>query len=270
MVKFWSIAQCSVDPFSHPVMPCLYSFCASILHSHILFNVFILVFILDILLHVKHFCFDLSLLLSLISSKVSPTCVTWWFFTRVWVTETLFKSPGLFSVFRPISTLLCLDGLHWFSYFQILQSLYQSFGDCTERINQNWFHRHFHVSQLFSSLARFRCLSLFSVLSSGQSEWQSPLFCRFSFFFFCRLSLGLVVWPKLGDQFVSQNPCEICVSHFPVRILGCAYIIRSYYYLLIRVFHISVSWWFFTWFWVTASLLKSPVLFSVFWLFSIM
>ena len=38
-----------------------------------------------------------------------------------------------------------------------------------------------------------------------------------------------------------------------------------YYYLLIRVFHISVSWWSFTGDWVTASLLKSPGLFSVFW-----
>ena len=38
-----------------------------------------------------------------------------------------------------------------------------------------------------------------------------------------------------------------------------------YYYLLIRVFHISISWWSFTGDWVTASLLKSPGLFSVFW-----
>ena len=37
-----------------------------------------------------------------------------------------------------------------------------------------------------------------------------------------------------------------------------------------RVFHISVSWWFFTRFWVTASLLKSPGLVLGFWLFSVM
>ena len=42
-----------------------------------------------------------------------------------------------------------------------------------------------------------------------------------------------------------------------------------YYYLLIRVFHISVSWWSFTGVRVTASLLKSPGLFSVFCPFSI-
>ena len=41
------------------------------------------------------------------------------------------------------------------------------------------------------------------------------------------------------------------------------------YYLLIRIFHISVSWWSFTCDWLTANLLKSPGLFSVFWPFSI-
>ena len=43
-----------------------------------------------------------------------------------------------------------------------------------------------------------------------------------------------------------------------------------YYYLLIRVFPISLHWWSFTGDWVTASPLKSPGLFSVFWPFSIM
>ena len=38
----------------------------------------------------------------------------------------------------------------------------------------------------------------------------------------------------------------------------------------LSVFHISLSWWSFTGVWVTASLLKSPGLFSVFWLFTIM
>ena len=37
-----------------------------------------------------------------------------------------------------------------------------------------------------------------------------------------------------------------------------------------RVFHISVTWWFFTGVWVTASLLKSPGLVSRFWPFSAM
>ena len=43
-----------------------------------------------------------------------------------------------------------------------------------------------------------------------------------------------------------------------------------YYYSLIRAFHISDSRWFFTEVWMTASLLKSPGLFLVFWQFSTM
>ena len=59
------------------------------------------------------------------------------------------------------------------------------------------------------------------------------LVCIFVFFQFCPLvslndtifyladsifgclSLGLVVWLRLGDLFVSQNPREHCASHFP-------------------------------------------------------
>ena len=68
--------------------------------------------------------------------------------------------------------------------------------------------------------------------------------------FFCWLLLGLVFWPRWGDYYY-YNYYYCC-------------------YLLIRVFHISVSWWYFTGDWVTASPLKSPGLFSVFWRFSIM
>ena len=38
-----------------------------------------------------------------------------------------------------------------------------------------------------------------------------------------------------------------------------------YYYIILRVFHTNVSWWFFTAVWVRASLPKSPGIFSVFW-----
>ena len=40
----------------------------------------------------------------------------------------------------------CLNGLHLSSYFQVLQSLYQSFDDCTTNTNYNWYNRHFHIS----------------------------------------------------------------------------------------------------------------------------
>ena len=77
--------------------------------------------------------------------------------------------------------------------------------------------------------------SFFSVLWQGRGIYlsfcfpsvlpQSPQCGRFSFS--CWISLGLVVWPRLDDPFISQNPIEVYVSHFPGRILGCAYTIFS-------------------------------------------
>ena len=42
-----------------------------------------------------------------------------------------------------------LDGLHSCSYFQFLQSLNQSFCDCTVCTDYNWYYRHFHIPQFF-------------------------------------------------------------------------------------------------------------------------
>ena len=40
------------------------------------------------------------------SLRIFHICVNWWSFTGVWVTASLLKSPGLFSVFWPISIIL--------------------------------------------------------------------------------------------------------------------------------------------------------------------
>ena len=42
------------------------------------------------------------------SLRVFPTSINWWFFIGVWVTTSLVKSPGLFSVFSPISAMFSL------------------------------------------------------------------------------------------------------------------------------------------------------------------
>ena len=57
------------------------------------------------------------------------------------------------------------------------------------------------------------------------------------------------------------NPL-VTVLSIPITI-GIYY--YYYYYYSLRVFHIRISWWSFTGVWMTASLLKSPALFSVFW-----
>ena len=85
-----------------------------------------------------------------------------------------------------------------------------------------------------TSLARSRYLSIFS-LSFIFTLWsagtvRSTIQLVLSLFFFLRLSLGLVVWPRLDDPFVSQNPWEICASHSPGQIMSCAYTTYYYYY----------------------------------------
>ena len=92
-----------------------------------------------------------------------------------------------------------LDGLHSFSYFQVLQSLYQTFGDCTERSNYNWYHCHFHIRCFFHFpgkvqvfiplLVFFRFLSEVCRDSKVHNSAHSLFFC----------------WLSLGNPFVYQN-----------------------------------------------------------------
>ena len=105
----------------------------------------------------------------------------------------------------------------------------------------------FMFYSLFSSLARSKYFSLvsFSLIFPMWSAETAKSSCRQVYFFFVKSRL------LCGDPFVLQIIIIIIIYSF-------------------RVFHISVSWWLFTGDWVTASLLKSPGLFSVFWAFSIM
>ena len=118
-----------------------------------------------------------------------------------------------------------LGCLHSSSHFQVL---YQSFSDCNGRANYITITFIFH--SFFSSLRDLGAYISFcfpSVLPCSQLERQNPLFgglsffsFSFFFFFFC-LSLGLVIWPRLADPLVSQNPRERTD-------LSCAYTIFSY------------------------------------------
>ena len=127
----------------------------------------------------------------------------------------------------------CLDGLHTSSYFQRHQSLYQCFGNCTERLNYIWYHYHVQIPLFFQSSSMvYELISLFALLlfysgisRNGKvhySEVSIFFFLFFFFFFFFWLSLGLVVWASLDDSFVSKNPKEFCASHFLEHIMGYA------------------------------------------------
>ena len=79
----------------------------------------------------------------------------------------------------------------------------------------------FMFHSFFSSLVRSRYLSFFS-LTFSFTQWSARTAKstnRHVLFFFYWLSLGLVIWPRLGDPFVSQNPEKVCASHSSGRIL---------------------------------------------------
>ena len=81
----------------------------------------------------------------------------------------------------------------------------------------------FVLQQFFSSLARSRYLSLFLFSVNFIVVCQDGKIHNLAGSLFLCLSLGLVVWLRLGDLFLYQNPREHFASHSPGQILGCAY-----------------------------------------------
>ena len=83
-----------------------------------------------------------------------------------------------------------LDGFHSSSYFKVLQSLYQSFGDCNKSTNFNWYNCHFHVRQFCQFPSKIQVLILsfnFTRCSSGTAKSTVLQVLFFLLFFFCWL-----------------------------------------------------------------------------------
>ena len=104
--------------------------------------------------------------------------------------------------------------------------------------------------------------------------WLKVFFESLLFLFFIVIYLfGLSVMFFQFPYFAPKLFCSLCI---PLLMHSCflRYIVVIIIIIIIiysfRVFHIRVSWWFFTGVWVTASLLKSPGLVSGFWPFSAM
>ena len=86
-----------------------------------------------------------------------------------------------------------LDGLHSSRYFQVLQSRYQSFGDCIKSTNYNFSNCEFHVPLFFQFSSEVQILFLLftffqfyyvvSRVSKVHNSANSLFF--FFFFFFC-------------------------------------------------------------------------------------
>ena len=156
-----------------------------------------------------------------------------------------------------------LDGIQTSSYFQFVQSLYQSFGNCTDRTNYLRNHRHFlvpHSFFFFCSLSRYWNLSLFS-LSFGFTLWLAGMakFTIRQVLFFLWLSLGLVVLAELDFRLflkISANLVSLIilgrfwVVHIPfVRMVKFKIIARFPFDHLLHSFVSSIILFFMQAYW---------------------
>ena len=147
------------------------------------------------------------------------------FFTGVWLTESLLRSPGHVSAFWPTSTTLYF---RWFD-FQVIQTPYQAFGNRSKCTNYNWYHRHFHLPQF--------------PLFSGKVQVYAYLFCFFFYFLFavqcdsweCKSAILRLLF------FLNYRKVWLSGQDENLREWFIIFII-----LILESFYISVSWWSFT------------------------
>ena len=137
----------------------------------------------------------------------------------------------LISISSSSLIIITVITLHLSSYFQVLLSLYQSFGDCTLSTTYIWYHHHFLVPQFFQfprEVDVFIFLFTFFQFISVVSRDSKSTIQQILFFCCCWLLLSLVVWLRLGDPFVSQNPGGVYTSHSSGQFPGCVYTSCSY------------------------------------------
>ena len=153
-----------------------------------------------------------------------------------------------------------MDGPQSPCYFQVLQSFYQSFSDCTKSTNHNWYNRHFLILLFFS-------IPL-------QSRGTYPSFDFFQFYyafgrdtkvhnsassFFFLFSLFIIRFNRLAAiwQFfcLSQPQKSFCVLFSRTEAVFCKYhlfvwsnfnfiiiiIIFYYYYTPCRFFPLALT-----------------------------
>ena len=149
--------------------------------------------------------------------RIFHISVSWWSFTGDWVTASLLKSPGLFSVFWPFS-IKQLFG--WSPLGRQLPNLPGPLiitvpkAPITIGIIVTMFCSFFQFSSKVEVLVSlFTFFQFYSVVSRDSKVDNFADFLSF-FFFFGWLLQSLVFWPRLGDPFVYKSPIGVCVCHF--------------------------------------------------------
>ena len=131
--------------------------------------------------------------------RVFHTSISWWSFTGVWVTTSLLKSPGLFSVFWQIF-IMQLFGSPFILLFPSPTSLELIFW---------WLTQEHQLQLVLSSLSGYTAFSnplqgrstypsfhILLISHIGPLGQQSPQFCKFSFLLFIIIKSGCLteIW----------------------------------------------------------------------------
>ena len=165
------------------------------------------------------------------------------FFFTPEVTGSFHKSPRDRKPYQ-LSRTLCnilvnLNSSEFWSYdsptdFQFLGFFPRFFRFCSKGSNYDWYYCHFHVPQVFLTLWQGPDIFLFffagGSLSFTLTLWSSGTkkftYKQILFFLFTKTKSDFQAWIGwsicgLSDPFVSQNPREICASHFLEYFLAC-------------------------------------------------
>ena len=102
-----------------------------------------------------------------------------------------------------------LNGIDSSSNLQFLYSHFHAFGNRSKATNYNCYYRHLHVPQFFKLSSKIQVfVYLFTYLIFTVVRWNNRI--QWMRFFSRLLIHSLVIWPEIGDVFVSRNPWEIC------------------------------------------------------------
>ena len=101
-------------------------------------------------------------------------CVLFFFFLQIlfhWSLNNnkILRSPGLFWILWPISTMLWFAWSRFYLWFPNPSVFFQAFGGLYKCTKQNWYHRYLHITQLFF---------IFPLWSAGKTKctrWQHLL-----------------------------------------------------------------------------------------------
>ena len=136
----------------------------------------------------------------------------------------------------------CLESLHPSRYFHVLQSQFQSFGDCTKSTNYIWYNCHIHVP--IAGTSKSTILQVFSFLLMWSSGWDwvirlylkmpEEILCLILQDRFCVVHIPSFIMVKL--QYLAQFP----VDHLSHPVVPCI-ILFPCDFICIRQL---CDWWF--------------------------